>query len=260
MVVGAFDSAVYPSGSPTLADAWLGIIQVLWWYEHDLLHVHDAPALWKNKTWRQAAKDAEKYIASALGVPESSVPEMVDRMLGLPRWQGMQRQNPLGNGLRMLVSEVLARWGDQRFNYYEEQNATRWFPGITMHGRSKSPSIDVAITEKPTDNPVAVVSCKWSIRHDRISDPTNECTAYKSAAVQQQNMNLRYFVVTSETDGQRLNKVLEQPCVNGLVHIHASLVDSLRSGPTPIMQAARSATAQTRYIDLVELVQATFTW
>jgi hypothetical protein len=25
--------------------------------------------------------------------------------------------------------------------------------------------------------PRAVISCKWSIRHDRISDPTNECTS-----------------------------------------------------------------------------------
>jgi hypothetical protein len=101
------------------------------------------------------------------------------------------------------------------------------------------------------------MSCKWSIRHDRISDPTNECTSYKAAAVQQQIMDLRYIVVTNEMDGQRLDKILNQPCVDTLVHVHLELAQALNNGGTPMMIAGRAAT---RLMDLTELVKSTFTW
>ncbi len=255
LVVGEFDRSLYPSGAPTLDDAWLGIYQVLWWYEHGLLHVREANDLKKSRTWQERARIAERYIADPLGVRPEDVPDLVDRMMRLPRWVGMQRNNPVGNGLRMLVSEVLQRWGDPRFKYEEEQKATKWFPGIQMHGRSATPSVDVAVTRGGI--PRGVVSSKWSIRHDRISDPTNECTSYKSAAVQQQLMDLSYFVITNELDGQRLDKVINQPCVDGLIHVHLDLVEQLLGGLTPLMTAARAAR---RLFDLTEVVQLTYTW
>jgi hypothetical protein len=101
----------------------------------------------------------------------------------------------------MLVSEVLRRWGDDRFEYREEARATKFYPGIVMPGRSAEPYIDVAAISKIRQKPKAVISCKWGIRHDRISDPTNECTLYKSASIQLQEMGLLYFVVTNEIGG-----------------------------------------------------------
>lgn len=257
LVVSEFDSSTYPSGVPALEDAWLGIYQVLWWYEHGLLHIHDAPALWKNKVWAEKASVAEAYMAEALGIAPSEVRNIVDRQMQLARWRGLQRNNPLGHGFRMLVSEVLRRWGDDRFEYGEEVKATRFYPGIQMPGRSAEPSIDVVAISKRSGRPRAVISCKWGIRHDRISDPTNECTQYKSASVQLQEMGLQYFVITNEMSGQRLDKVLNQPCVDALVHVSLDFVSAVNGGLTPFMTAGRAAR---RLFDLKELAELSYTW
>jgi hypothetical protein len=152
----------------------------------------------KKTLWRQRASEFERYLAAELGVELTKVPQLVDRMMKIPRWEGMQRNNPLGHGLRMLVSEVFQRWGADHFSYPEEAPPDLWFPGIQMPGRSSKLRVDVAAVRDANGRPRAIFSCKWSIRHDRISDPTNECTQYKSAAVQQQLMDLQYFVVTNE--------------------------------------------------------------
>lgn len=256
-VIAEFDSARYPSGAPTLEDAWLGIYQVLWWYEHGLLHVHDAPDLWRNKKWAERASLAEGYIAHKLGISPADVENIVERQMRLPRWHGMQRQNPLGHGFRGLVAEVLRRWGDNRFEYREEVKATEFYPGIEMPGRSAQTSIDVVAISKERRSPKAVISCKWSIRHDRISDPTNECSQYKRAAIQMQEMNLLYFVMANEVDGQRLDKVLTQPCVDGLVHVSLDFVSAVNGGLTQFMTAGRAAR---RLLDLKELAELSYTW
>lgn len=286
LVVAEFDGAVFPGGAATLDTAWLGIYQVLWWYDSPLLpvrglaagapaeiraaldkveaylkatagtgilHVREANDL-RRPTWRLRAARADAYIASQLGADPSDLPVLFDRMMRTPRWAGMQRNNPLGNGLRMLIAEVAGRWGNPKLKYDEETKATDWFPGISLAGRSARPSIDVAITEGT--RPRAVGSCKWSIRHDRISDPTNECTAYRSAAIQQQLMDLRYYVVTNELDGQRLDKILTQPCVSALVHVHLDLVRELGT-ETPRMRDERQAG---RLLDLADWVRLTKTW
>ena len=169
----------------------------------------------------------------------------------LPRWSGRQRNNPLGNGFRMLIHEVLRRWGNPVFTYREETKATEWFPGIQLAGRSATPSIDVTIADGY--RPKTVVSCKWSIRHDRISDPTNECTAYKGAAIQQQVMDLTYVVATNELDGQRLDKILSQPCVDRVVHVHLALAEHL----APLPPRVRDARESGKLLDLSDWVSAT---
>lgn len=255
LVVAEFDSAKYPSGAPTLETAWLGIYQVLWWYEHELLHVREANDLKRNPAWQERARQAERYLASNLQISPERVPGLVDRMMSLPRWHGMQRNNPLGNGLRFLTTEVLQRWGDDRLTYTEELNATHWFPGIRMAGRSRTPAIDVAVSANGV--PAAVISCKWSIRHDRISDPTNECTTYKAAAIQQQNMGLRYYVVTSEMDSQRLDKVLDQECVDALVHVHLDLACAIQPA---LAEKTAEDRRKGRLLDLTELIALTSEW
>jgi hypothetical protein len=70
-------------------------------------------------------------------------------------------------------------------------------------------------------------------------------------------MHLQHFVITNEMDGQRSDKILNQPCVDGLVMIHLPLAQQLLGGLTPLMTGAR---AVRRLLDLSELVQATTTW
>ena len=262
LVIGAFDGARYPTlpsgvpGAPTLETAWLGIAQVLLWYEHGFLHIREANDL-KKRPWQAKATAAEQYIANQLGVDSAEVPKLVDRMMKLDRWSGMQRNNPLGHGLRMLVSEVLERWGNAAYDYPEEEKPAIYFPGIVLTGRSERASIDVLARHRETGAPRAIISCKWSIRHDRISDPTNECTEYKGAAIKRQNMNLFYCVVTNELDGQRLDKIITQPCVDALVHVHLPLALQLNAGGTTLMAEAR---ARNRLLDLTDLVHLTATW
>jgi hypothetical protein len=256
LIIDAFyNDCIWTAGEPRLGDAWLGIYQMLLWYEHGYIHIREANDLRKNRTWQQRATLAEREIAEALGVPAGDLHQYVDRMLNLPRWQGMQRNNPLGNGLRILVAEVLRRWGDPRFTYEEEVLAQTWFPGIQMPGRSEAPKIDVVAHRE--QRPRTIISCKWSGRHDRMSDVTNECQEYKAAAVRRQYMDLQHFVITNEMDGQRSDKIINQPCIDGLVLVHLPLAERLIGELTPLMAGARGAR---RLLDLAELVQATFTW
>jgi hypothetical protein len=258
LVVAEFDSSLFPSGAPTLPEAALGIYQVLLWYDEValLLHVNESNELQK-KAWGDRAKLAETYLATQLGVTPAQLPQLIDRMMKLPRWQktpgkAMQRNNPLGNGLRILMAEVLQRWGNPALDYLQEEDATKWFPGITLPGRSTTPKMDVLVVK--SGKPRAVISCKWSIRHDRISDPTNECTSYKAAGIQQQITNLAYYVVTNEFSAARLDKVLNQPCVDGLVHIHEPLFTTIAG------TAAVAVTTHAKFLDLVQFVQLTHSW
>lgn len=271
LVISEFENAIYPSGAPTLEDAWVGIYQVLLWYSvpslpelqalmppHGLLQVHDLPELWVNAKWREEAVRREAEIAAALQIPVRDVPPLLDRMMRLPRWAGKQRNNPLGNGFRTLVAHIFRTWGSPEYEFLEEQDATRWFPGVTMPGRSAKPFIDVLGVRRADQRPVAVISCKWGIRHDRISDPTNECVSYRTAMTQQSRQDeFRYYVVTSESYGQRLDKVMEQPCITGLVHTH---LPSVRGGLTQLMSASRTLGVGRKVHDLAELVAETHRW
>lgn len=292
LLVSAFESCSYPSGKPTLDTAWLGIYQLLLWYEENpllrsirqygpllaaappeiqtavgsitsylerdeakyLLHIREANDLERNATWQRRAGDAEEYIARALGILPAHLPASVDLMMKLPRWQGLQRNNPLGNGLRILAAHVLARWGSAAFTYEEEKPATTWFPGIQMPGRSQMPYVDVGVIRNGV--PRALVSCKWSIRHDRVSDPTNECQEYRAAASRRQWRDLGYYVLTNELDGQRLDKLLNQPCIDGVVHVHLDLAVQV-VGATTMMRKERE---QARLLDLADFVRLTQSW
>lgn len=270
-----FNECKWPSAKPTLDDAWLGIYQLLLWYEHGYIHIREANDLHKNATWQQRATKTEAYIARALRITPDEVPLHVDRMMRLPRWQKepergvlvscpecghefspprpMQRNNPLGNGLRILTACVLSKWGDQRFTYEEEVSAVDWFPGIQMPGRSDKPKIDVVV--RTEDDIKVIISCKWSGRHDRMSDVTNECQEYRAAAARRQKP-LQHFVITNEIDGQRTDKVLNQPCIDGLIMVHLPLAKELGTETKKMKAAVKEG----RLLDLTEFVRLTTSW
>jgi hypothetical protein len=90
-----------------------------------------------------------------------------------------------------------------------------------MPGRSGAAKIDLVALKGML--PVAFVSCKWSLRHDRINDITSECPDYKSAAMRLR-IPLKYFVLTNEFEPARLLKLLSDPCIDGVVHVHKQAV------------------------------------
>src|SRR4051794_22872969 len=112
--VQLFTNARYPSGL-TVDNAWLGIYQVLLWYEPVnvagftlLPHIIDADKLrpsasrtargaapTRASAWQNRAQAIEDYLASEMGITPSSVEATVDLLLKHPSYLGFQRQNSL---------------------------------------------------------------------------------------------------------------------------------------------------------------------
>lgn len=266
--IRVFEGAVYPSGLH-VETAWLGIYQALLWYEPvhwvgytDLPHIIDADKLrpnspakkrkWtKPNAWQRRAQLLNDYLADQLACSEDEVADRMDLLMRQPAYQ-MQRQNTLGIAFAGLVRHTLSKFGASSVSYNTEVDATVVFPGITVPGRSTTSHIDL-LAER--DNvPRAVISAKWSVRHDRLSDITNECPVYKAAYEriyrQVRHQHLLYYVVTNEYDPSRLNKMLDDSCVDGVVHVHkAAVVDVCQLDGRLV-----------RLLDLADLAAATHTW
>jgi hypothetical protein len=258
LVAAELVNSIYPSGGLTTDEAWLGIYQVLLWYEHGLPHIIDANELQNSQKWRDRAVLAEQYIASELNVAPASLASLVDRMMMLPRWAGKQRNNPLGNGFRTLLHVVLEQFGNTHLTYEQEAKAAAWFPGIRLPGRSNQPSIDILALAggRSAPEPKAVISCKWSNRHDRSSDPTNECPQYKSASIRmgRSATHLKYIVATAEMYDRRVEKLTAQECVDYVAHLHLPLFIAVNGGAAPTFAG------HTKLIDITDLIRLTHQW
>ncbi len=225
--VSLLENAKYPNGFSE-SEYGFGIYQVLMWYEEinaygieRLLHIIDADKLksktGKIKAWQRRAIDFEKYLANRLGCDPDGVYEYVNLLFKQPEFEGLQGQNPRGIAFVGLIANGIAHFGNPNYTVRTEVDSASIFPGIVFPGRSKAASIDVLIEEN--QNPHAVVSVKWSVRHDRINDLTNECPAYKAAAQRLSRTDLKYYVVTNEFDPGRLDKILGDTCIDGVVHV-----------------------------------------
>jgi len=263
-----FEAAEYPSGL-NASTAWLGIYQTLLWYEPvnwvgftELPHIIEADQLrpserkkrtWKKpRAWQRRAQALTEYLGAQLGCPSDNVPQKVDLLMRQPDYAEMQRQNSLGMAFVGLVQHVLERFGSPTVLYEAEVDANAIFPGITFPGRSGAPRID--ILAKCDGIPRAIISAKWSVRHDRLNDITNECPVYKAAYEriyrQARREHLLYFVVTNEYAPARLNKMLDDPCIDGVVHIHKKA----------LVEVCELDARLTRLIDLADFVNATSSW
>lgn len=147
VVTRIFNTAVYPQSEATLNSAWLGIYQALLWYEpintlpdrNGLPHIIDANRLTlkptkkgEPKAWQKYAIAVEEYVAVRLGVQPSQVSEMVDRLMKLPAYQGLQRHNILGSAFAGLLKHVLEQTGLSTVTYELEVNGNRAFPGVAL--------------------------------------------------------------------------------------------------------------------------------
>lgn len=262
-----FSGAIYPSGL-NQNTAWLGIYQALLWYEPvnllgftNLPHIIDADKLrpaskahtWeKPRVWQQRALSLNEYLAQQLSCTADQVVDKLDQLMKQPNYQGMQRQNSLGIAFAGIVKHILETFGSKTITYDLEVQANRIFAGITFPGRSSTPRID--ILAYMSDLPKAIISAKWSIRHDRLGDITTECPVYKSAYQkiyrQQGRSSLLYYVITNEFDPARLNKILKDPCIDGVIHVHKPAVT----------EVCKLDSRLTNLLDLTDLIQLTFSW
>ena len=263
--VALFGTARYPQGL-SAETAWLGIYQVLLWYEEigaggisRLLHIIDADKLRpsasrarrgitaSSKAWQRKAQAVEDYLVERLGLGKASLPQYLGRLFQHPDYKELQKQNPLGTAFAGLIKHVLETFGHPGIEYRLEVDATTIFPGIPMTGRSTTPSIDILALKDGL--PRAVISSKWGVRHDRINEITNECPVYKAAALRMRTV-LSFFVVTNEFDPSRLAKILADPCIDAVVHVH-------KVGVTDVCdQNGRLS----RLFDLGDLVKLTGLW
>lgn len=264
-----FENAEYPSRLNP-ATAWLGIYQALLWYEpvnwlgfSDLPHLIDADKLrpaspakkhtWKSpNVWQRRAHALSMYLAEQLGCPADSVPGKTDLLMKHPNYAGMQRQNTLGIAFAGLIKHVLEKFGSATVSYETEVEAVTIFPGITFPGRSTAPRIDVLVERNNV--PRAIISAKWSLRHDRVNDITNECPVYKAAYQRiyrhASHNHLLYYVVTDEYDPARLNKMLDDTCVDGVIHV----------SKTAVVEVCGLNGRLTQLINLADFVNATLSW
>lgn len=257
-----FQKAAYPNGLNG-NNAWLGIYQVLLWYEPvgsgsitALPHIIDAdklrPPLYRPagravSVWQQRAQAAEQYLAQQLGCQPNQVQGYVDLLMRQPTYLGVQRQNPLGIAFPALICHILRTYGNSAVSYELEVPAQTIFPGITVPGRSPNPKIDIVVRSQ--NRVRAVISCKWSLRHDRLNDISNECPTYKQAASWTRTQ-IDYLVITNEFDPARLNKILDDSCVDALVHVHK---------PLPNMVCGLNSRL-VHMLDLVDLLARSQTW
>ncbi len=263
------ENAEYPSGL-NATTVWLGFYQKLLWYEPvkwvgfgDLPHIIDADKLrpsspakkrtWiKPNAWQIRAQDISLHLAEQLGCSPERLSLKTDLLMKQPDYEGMQRQNTLGIAFAGIIKHSLERFGSKTVSYETEVEATEIFPGITFPGRSNTPRIDVLA--KSGNIPRAIISAKWSVRHDRLSDITNECPVYKAGyerIYRQARRNpFLYYVVTNEYDPARLNKMLDDTCVDGIVHVHKAAV----------VEVCGLNGRLARLIDLADFINVSLSW
>jgi hypothetical protein len=172
---------------------------------------------------------------------------MVDRLMKLPAYAGLQRQNIVGSAFAGLVKHTLESFGSQGVTYELEVAGDRAFPGVRLPTRTGEPFIDILVRKQGRNR--GIISTKWSIRHDRINDLTSECRAYRSAALFT-DTEIFYYVATNEYDPARVEKPLADKCIDGVVHVHK-----------PLVTAASGLNGRLdRLLDLAELVEQSNQW
>jgi hypothetical protein len=113
--------------------------------------------------------------------------------------------------------------------------------------RTGEPFIDILVRKDGRN--IGIISTKWSIRHDRINDLTSECRAYKNAAAWT-DTKIFYYVATNEFDPARTDKLIQDKCIDGVVHVHKPLVTEVCGLDGRLAGL----------LDLSELIRLTLSW
>ena len=225
--------------------AWLAIASLLMtceiWRDGEWRAFHGAPVLQESSNYRltrrgepnralEEALRVKRRLADELGIGEAGVCGALGRFFRHQEIAGLQPNNPRGHAFRSLVAETLARFGDPDLNVREEVSPRELFPGFDFGNRSPNARIDIAVQRGPRI--VALITTRWTYRHDRV-DIIDEALAYVPSA-RRQNNECRFFGVTAEFGAARLRKVIGQTApamrnaaIDRLVHLHPELPGAL---------------------------------
>ena len=226
-----------------LDHSWLAISKLLMsceiWQQGIWGHLHDVPVLVESNNYTLKLDGTPgKTIADAMRVKEQLARELgvdLDDLCGQigQFWRhgdirALQPNNPRGHAFRSIVAQTLSRFGDQDLNIEEEVSPHTLFPGYDFGNRSRNPRIDIVVRRGRENRVVALMTTRWTYRHDRV-DIIDEARAYMPAA-RNVNQQCRFFGVTAEFMPARLNKVIQQTspvinnaAINRLVHLNPDL-------------------------------------
>lgn len=257
IAVDILDSSLSNYGN-SLDRVWLSVYETLLWYVTDgrrrLPHIIDANYLRPSgrrkgsKKWIQRAIKFNDYVAKEIGTSPDKVPECMDKLMRHQDFRGMQRQNPLGIAFIGIINHLVEKFGDHSLNSEIEAEAALIFPEQPLYGRTSNPRIDLIF--KRGEKIVSICSLKWSIRHDRLNDVTGECETYKKACSQLYAYTPHFFFITNEFSPSRLQKLIEHPCIDGVVHIHKKVVADVCGLNGRLVEL----------IDLVDFIASSFEW
>ncbi len=205
---------------PYLADpstVWRGVYRLLLWFEHGLPHIIDANELRKPK-WASRASAVNEALANEFNCRPDEVESKVDLLLKSNLFpQVPQRQNPLGIGFVESLLLLLQHFSSPQYTFLPEGAIGKTvFPEVQSTEAPRSCPDIVAVAG---GSEVAVVSAKWSLRHDRLKDLKDECGYFKTV-----RPRLKFFVVTNEYNPARLDKVISDYRIDAVFHVCKKLL------------------------------------
>ncbi len=225
--------------------AWLAITTLLVtcdiWRDGEWRLFHNAPVVRESNDYKltkvgapnkalSEAFQVRRRIAEELGVDPEGVCSELGVFFRHSEIDGLQPNNLRGHAFRSLVAETLATFGDPQLDVAEEVSPRELFPGFDFGNRSKDARIDIVVKRGP--RPVALITTRWTYRHDRV-DIIDEARAYVPAA-RNLNRDCRFFGVTAEFGTARLKKVIGQTsplmrnsAIDRLVHLNPELPGEL---------------------------------
>lgn len=194
-------------------DIWKALYCLLLDYIYGAPRITDSNRLTRG-VWRRRAQQVEEALAAAIGCPAEQVEDRLDVFMRQLYPKGKQRMNPIGIAFTCAVVYLIQHFSAGSYRWkIEAKIGTDVFPRLTGFRRK---SVDIVAFRG--SNPFAVISTKWGIRHDPVRDPQEEADAYKREAPR-----LRFYVVTNEFDGARLQKLLTYPTIDGVFHVRRDL-------------------------------------
>jgi hypothetical protein len=166
------------------------------------------------------------YLAQELCVDRSVLCDAIGTLYKTPLISEMQPHNIVGHAFRSVCVEILKKFGDGAVMYEEEVEPSVVFPGWPFDTRSKNAKLDIMARRNGV--PVALISARWRIRHDRIDVP-DEMRAYGPAA-RSANRNCALYGLVAEFSPVRLEKLLvhsppaRNSILDGTVHFAPNLI------------------------------------
>ncbi len=268
LAVTLFDQLVVEN-SWSVDDAWLAVAKLLItcrvfevgaWRE-----LHRSPVLMERNNYKisglgkrnQCLREADlvrDYLAEKLCIPPDAVCAQIGQFFDQTDIRALQPNNPRGHAFRSMVARFVERFGDPELDLIEEVSPHDRFPGFSFAGRSKESRIDILATRN--EKPVAILSTRWTYRHDRV-DMIDEAREYLPAA-RRANPNVAFFGVTAEFVAARLKKVIA--VTEPVAHRGAALTRLVHVNPYLCRELLGHNGELAHLWSLADLARNSFSW